>query len=124
MEIREFAQALDDALPIKAATLNVCTQVEDITAFIVDQAKTAPELSNAVAVDYLHVVGLLSFVYMYARISQAAQPKAEAFFQNKLVLAQYYVAKVLPDLAARVQRIQAGADVVMQLPEEYFTAQS
>ncbi|WP_166170033.1 acyl-CoA dehydrogenase C-terminal domain-containing protein [Acinetobacter sp. SA01] len=123
-EIREFAQALNDALPIKAATLDVCTQVEDITAFIVNHAKTAPEFSNAVAVDYLHVVGLLSFVYMYARISQAAQPKAEAFFQNKLVLAQYYVAKVLPDLAARVQRIQAGADVVMQLPEEYFTAQS
>ncbi|MDN5512968.1 acyl-CoA dehydrogenase C-terminal domain-containing protein [Acinetobacter sp.] len=123
-EIREFAQGLDDALTIKSALLDVCTQVEDITAFIVNQAKTAPDFANAVAVDYLHVVGLLSFVYMYARISQAAQPKAEAFFQNKLVLAQYYVAKVLPDLAARVQRIQAGADVVMQLPEEYFTAQS
>ena len=74
--------------------------------------------------DDLHAVGLLSFTYMYARISKAAQPKPEAFFQNKLVLAQYFSAKVLPDLAARTQRIKAGAALVMQLPEEYFTAQA
>lgn len=123
-EIREFAQGMDDALSIKATVLDVCQQVEEITQFILEQAKQSPDFSNAVAVDYLHAVGLLSFVYMYARISQAAQAKEESFFQNKLILAQYYVSKVLPDLAARLQRIQAGADLMMQLPEEYFTAQS
>ncbi|KGT46409.1 acyl-CoA dehydrogenase C-terminal domain-containing protein [Acinetobacter sp. HR7] len=123
-EIREFAQGMDDALSIKATVLDVCQQVEDISQFILEQAKQSPDFSNAVAVDYLHAVGLLSFVYMYARISQAAQAKEESFFQNKLILAQYYVSKVLPDLVARLQRIQAGADLMMQLPEEYFTAQS
>lgn len=115
---------MEEGLSIKQATLTVCQQVEDITAFILEQAKVAPDFSSAVAVDYLHVVGLLSFVYMYARIYQAASPKTESFYQNKLVLADYYVAKVLPDLAARLQRIQSGASLVMQLPEEYFTAQS
>ncbi|ATO20456.1 acyl-CoA dehydrogenase [Acinetobacter sp. LoGeW2-3] len=123
-EIRGFVQGLDDGLAIKTAALDVCQQVEEITQFILEQAKQSPDFSNAVAVDYLHVVGLLSFVYMYARISQAAQVKEESFFQNKLILAQYYASKVLPDLAARLQRIQAGADLMMQLPEEYFTAQS
>ncbi len=61
---------------------------------------------------------------MYARISKAAATKEESYFQNKLVLANYYIAKVLPDLSARIQRIQAGAELVMQLPEEYFTAQA
>ncbi|WP_347452680.1 acyl-CoA dehydrogenase C-terminal domain-containing protein [Acinetobacter thermotolerans] len=123
-EIREFAQDMDDALSIKATVLDVSKQVEEITQFILEQAKQSPDFSNAVAVDYLHAVGLLSFVYMYARISQAAQAKDESFFQHKLILAQYYASKVLPDLAARLQRIQAGADLMMQLPEEYFTTQS
>ena len=123
-EIREFAQGLDDSLTIKAVTLDVCQKLEDITAYIITQSQTDSDFSNAVAVDYLHAVGLLSFVYMYARISQAASLKAESFYQHKLVLADYYLAKVLPDLDARLQRIQAGADLVMQLPEDYFTAQA
>ncbi|MEG2358161.1 acyl-CoA dehydrogenase C-terminal domain-containing protein [Acinetobacter sp.] len=123
-EIREFAAGLEDALAIKAAVLTVCGELEALTQFVVEQSKADPDFSNSVAVDYLHAVGLLSFTYMHARISKAAQPKPEAFFQNKLVLAQYFAAKVLPDLAARTQRIKAGAVLVMQLPEEYFTAQA
>ena len=123
-EIREFSQSLDDALTIKKATLDTCQQLEDITNFIVEQSQVNPDLANSIAVDYLHAVGLLSFVYMYARISKAAATKEECYFQNKLVLANYYIAKVLPDLSARIQRIQAGAELVMQLPEEYFTAQA
>lgn len=123
-EIREFSQSLDDALTIKKATLDACQQLEDITNFIVEQSQQDPDFANSIAMDYLHAVGLLSFVYMYARISKAAATKEDSYFQNKLVLANYYIAKVLPDLSARIQRIQAGAELVMQLPEEYFTAQA
>lgn len=123
-EIRKFAEGLDDALTIKKATLNTCQRLEDITNFIVEQSQQNPDFANSIAVDYLHAVGLLSFVYMYARISKAAATKEESYFQNKLVLANYYIAKVLPDLSARIQRIQAGVELVMQLPEEYFTAQA
>lgn len=123
-EIREFAQSLDDSLTIKTVTLETCQQLEDITRFIVEQSRLNPDFANAIAVDYLHAVGLLSFVYMYARISKAAAAKDDSYFQNKLVLGNYYVAKVLPDLSARIHRIQAGAELVMQLPEDYFTAQA
>ncbi len=123
-EIREFADSMQDAISIKAVTLDVCAQVDEITKIIIEQSKVSPDFPSAVAVDYLHVVGLLSFTYMFARIAQAAQSKSETFYQNKLVLAQYYVAKVLPDLATRIQRIQAGADLIMQMPEDYFTAQA
>ncbi|WP_336933567.1 acyl-CoA dehydrogenase C-terminal domain-containing protein [Acinetobacter bereziniae] len=123
-EIREFADSMQDAMSIKVVTLDVCAQVDEITKIIIEQSKVSPDFPSAVAVDYLHVVGLLSFTYMFARIAQAAQSKSDTFYQNKLVLAQYYVAKVLPDLATRIQRIQAGADLIMQLPEDYFTAQA
>ncbi|MGE8683168.1 MAG: acyl-CoA dehydrogenase C-terminal domain-containing protein [Acinetobacter sp.] len=122
-EIREFAASMSDS-KVKTAAVQVCDEVEALTQFIVEQSKTAPDFTSSVAVDYLHAVGLLSFVYMFARISKAAAAKPESFFQNKLVLADYYVEKVLPDLAARAQRIKAGSALIMQLSEEYFTAQS
>ncbi len=122
-EIREFAASMSDS-KVKTAAVQVCDEVESLTQFIVEQTKTTPDFANSVAVDYLHAVGLLSFVYMYARISKAAAAKPESFFQNKLVLAEYYVEKVLPDLAARALRIKAGSALIMQLSAEYFTAQS
>jgi alkylation response protein AidB-like acyl-CoA dehydrogenase len=123
-EIREFVTTLDDSLAIKAATLNACSEVEAITQFILQQAEGAPDFANGVAVDYLHAVGLLSFSYMFAKIAQAAQAKTEAFYQNKVILAQYFAEKVLPGLTARIAQIKAGSNLMMQLPEDYFTAQS
>ncbi|WP_111884373.1 MULTISPECIES: acyl-CoA dehydrogenase C-terminal domain-containing protein [unclassified Acinetobacter] len=122
-EIRDFAATMADS-KVKSAALQVSDEVEALTQFIVEQSKTTPDFSSSVAVDYLHAVGLLSFVYMFARISKAAAAKPESFYQNKLVLADFYVEKVLPDLAARAQRIKAGSELIMQLSEEYFTAQS
>ena len=123
-EIRTFANGLDDSLSIKAVTLDIAAKTEELTQFIVEQSKQNPDFSSAVAVDYLHAVGMLSFVYMYARIAAAAQGKAESFYQNKLALAQYYSNKVLADFAARVQRVKTGTDVMMDFSAEYFTAQS
>ncbi len=123
-EIRTFADALDDRLSIKAVTLKIATQTEQLTQHIVEQAQHNADFPSAVAVDYLHVVGMLSFVYMYARISAAAQGKADHFYQNKLALAQYYSNKVLADFSARAQRIETGTDVMMDFDAAYFTAQS
>ena len=123
-EIREFIATLDDSLAIKVATLNACSEVEAITQFILQQAKGAADFANGVAVDYLHAVGLLSFSYMFAKIAQAAQAKTEAFYQNKLILAQYFAEKVLPGLTAHIAKIKADSNLMMQLPEDYFTAQS
>ena len=123
-EITQFAQELSHDLSIKANLLDICEQTQEVTQFILEHAKQDPDFASAVAVDYLHVVGLLSFTYMFARIAQAAQKKDGAFYQNKLLLAQYYVAKVLPDLAARKQRVYSGSNIMMQLPADYFTAQS
>lgn len=123
-EIRDFVSTLDDQLVIKASTLAACDEVESITQFILEQAATQADFANAVAVDYLQAVGLLSYAYMFARISQAASKKSEEFFQNKLVLAQYFAQKVLPTLNAHTAQIRAGAEIIMQLPQDYFIAQS
>ncbi|WP_089605726.1 acyl-CoA dehydrogenase C-terminal domain-containing protein [Acinetobacter piscicola] len=124
-EIRDFANGLDTDLNfIKDATLDVATEVDMITQHVLERAKENVEFSNAAAVDYLHAVGLLSFAYMFARIANAAKSKEGQFYQDKLALTHYFIQRILPDLHARVAKIKAGSEVIMNFSEDYFTTQS
>ena len=121
-EIRDFANELETDLNfIKDATLDVATEVDMITQLVLERAQENIEFSNAAAVDYLHVVGLLSFTYMFAKIAKAAKAKDGEFYQNKLALAHYFIQRVLPDLSARLTKIKAGSEVIMNFSEDYFT---
>ncbi|EKU55221.1 acyl-CoA dehydrogenase N-terminal domain protein [Acinetobacter sp. WC-323] len=124
-EIRDFANDLDTDLNfIKDATLDAATEIEAITQFIIEQAAENAEFPNSAAVDYLHAVGLLSFAYMFAKIAAAAKDKSGDFYQNKIALAQYFVDRILPELDARLAKIKAGSDLIMNFSEDYFTNQA
>ncbi|MFV5463532.1 acyl-CoA dehydrogenase C-terminal domain-containing protein, partial [Acinetobacter sp. 207] len=124
-EIRDFTNGLDADLNfIKDATLDAATEVESVTQYVLNAAKENVDFPNAAAVDYLHAVGLLSFSYMFARIANAAKQKEGEFYQNKLSLALYFVQRILPELTLRITKVKAGAEVVMNFSEDYFTNQS
>lgn len=124
-EIRDFANGLDADLNfIKDATLDAATEVESVTQYVLNAAKENVDFPNAAAVDYLHAVGLLSFSYMFARIANASKQKEGEFYQNKLSLALYFVQRILPELALRITKVKAGAEVVMNFSEDYFTSQA
>ena len=124
-EIRDFTNGLDADLNfIKDATLDAATEVESVTQYVLNAAKENVDFPNAAAVDYLHAVGLLSFSYMFARIANAAKQKEGEFYQHKLSLALYFVQRILPELALRITKVKAGAEVVMNFSEDYFTNQS
>jgi len=124
-EIRDFANNLSADLNfIKDATLDAATEVASVTQYVIEAANENVEFANAAAVDYLHAVGLLSFSYMFAKIAKAAKAKEGEFYQNKLVLAQYFVQRILPELALRISKVKAGSEVLMSFNEDYFTDQS
>ena len=124
-EIRDFANDLSADLNfIKDATLDAAAEVESVTQYVLEAAKENAEFPNSAAVDYLHAVGLLSFSYMFARIANAAKDKDGDFYQNKLSLALYFVQRILPELAVRIQKVKAGSDVIMNFSEDYFTNQA
>ncbi|ALH95222.1 acyl-CoA dehydrogenase C-terminal domain-containing protein [Acinetobacter equi] len=124
-EIRDFTNSLDAELNfIKDATLDAATEVESVTKYILEATQENPEFPNSAAVDYLHVVGLLSFAYMFARIANAAKEKEGDFYQNKIALAGYFVQRILPELSVRITKVKAGSEVIMSFSEDYFTHQS
>ena len=124
-EIRDFANSLDADLNfIKDATLDAATEVESVTQYILEAARESHDFPNATAVDYLHAVGLLSFSYMFARITNAAKNKDGEFYQNKIALARYFIQRILPELALRITKVKSGSDVIMNFSEDYFTTQA
>jgi hypothetical protein len=58
---------------------------------------------------------------MHARIAEAALQKADDLaMKAKLATARFFADRMLPETAAHLARIQAGADSVMALPDEAF----
>jgi hypothetical protein len=124
-EIRDFANELDADLNfIKDATLDVATEIEMVTHYIINNAKENPDFANSAAIDYLHAVGLLSFTYMFAKIAKAAHGQSAEFYQNKLSLTHYFIQRILPELTSRIMKIKAGSELVMSFSPDYFTTQS
>lgn len=121
-EIREFVAGLSDDLAfIKQPTLDAANKLEQVTQLVIQNAQNNPHEINAAAVDYLHAFGLVSFAYMFAKISAAASQKSGEFYENKLNLAKYFVARMLPELDSRISKISAGSSVLMQFSADYFT---
>lgn len=121
-EIREFANTLSADLDfIKQATLDSADKLEQVTKLVIENAQGNPDEINAASVDYLHAFGLVSYAYMFAKISATASQKSGEFYESKLNLAKYFVARMLPELDSRIAKIQAGGALLMQFSPEYFT---
>ena len=71
-----------------------------------------PDNAGRGSTDYLHLFGLTALAYMWALQAKAALARQAAgeddpFYERKLVLARYYVERVLPETAAQLARITA-----------------
>jgi hypothetical protein len=83
-----------------------------------------PENAGAGATDYMHLFGLVVLGYMWCRIAEAAQARlagdVSGRMQAKLVTARFFMERMLPETAAHLARIRAGAASVMETPAELF----
>jgi hypothetical protein len=75
----------------------------------------------------MNMFGLVALAYMWARMAAAAQDKlkagangADARMNAKLVTGRFFMERVLPETAAQLARITAGAASTMELPVEQF----
>jgi alkylation response protein AidB-like acyl-CoA dehydrogenase len=96
------------------------------TMWFMQNAMAKPDNAGAGSTDYMHLFGLVTLGYMWAKMAKAAQEKlAEGdargdYLKNKLVTAKFFMEKIMPETAMRKIRIEAGADSVMELAAEAF----
>ncbi len=99
-------------------------RLQDVTRLIVDRNQSDPNELGAAAVDYLRIFGLVALGYMWARSARLALDNAQGseaeFYRAKLTTARFYFQRLLPAVAALVETVKAGSEVVMELDEAAF----
>lgn len=78
--------------------------------------------AGAGSMDYLQLFALNCLAYSWAMLAKSAiEKKGEgAFYENKLITGKYFLERALPDTAAHLAKVKAGADSMMALSAEAF----
>ena len=127
-EVSAFAKenAGDDMKPYVAPLSNALGHLQQASMWFMQNAMGKPDNAGAGSYDFMHLFGLVALGYMWAHIAKAAiaQKKngngAAARMDGKLVTGKFFMERMLPETAAHLARIQAGAGSVMELPAEAF----
>jgi alkylation response protein AidB-like acyl-CoA dehydrogenase len=96
------------------------------TMWFMQNAMAKPDNAGAGSTDYMHLFGLVTLGYMWAKMAKAAQTALatgdprEDYLNAKLVTAKFYMERIMPETALRKVRIEAGADTMMELAAEAF----
>jgi hypothetical protein len=91
-----------------------------------EAAMSNPDEAGSASVDYLMYSGYITLAYFWAKMAVIARQKiAEAdgdtsFYEAKLMTAQFYFERLLPRTESLKTTMLAGADNLMQMPEEMF----
>ncbi|MBV6750957.1 acyl-CoA dehydrogenase C-terminal domain-containing protein [Pseudomonas chlororaphis] len=122
-EIRHFINTADAGLaeftqPLSAAVDNL----DELTAWVLERAKTNPNEIGAASVEYLQAFGYTTYAYMWALMAKAALGKEsqETFYASKMGTARFYFARLLPRIHSLTASVKAGSESLFLLDAEQF----
>ena len=122
-EVKSFIASTDSNLaefttPLQAAIENL----DDLTAWLIAQAKTNPNEIGAASVEYLQVFGYTAYAYMWALMARAAQGKEpeDDFYASKMGTARFFFARLLPRTQSLSSSVKAGSDSLYLLDAAQF----
>ncbi len=128
-EIGDFCEEnrADEALSFYTKHLKKgLNDLQAATMWFMQNAMAKPDNAGAGSTDYMHLFGLVTLGYMWAKMAKAAQERLAAgdaredYLKNKLVTAKFFMERIMPETAMRKARIEAGADTMMELAAEAF----
>lgn len=128
-EIGDFCEEnrADEAMaPFTKALKKGLNDLQASTMWFMQNAMAKPDNAGAGSTDYMHLFGLVTLGYMWAKMAKAAQAGISAgdpredYLKNKLVTAKFYMERIMPETALRKARIETGADTMMELAAEAF----
>jgi acyl-CoA dehydrogenase len=122
----EQAVADPELEPYAKPVLVALEQLVEASQWLQENGLKNPDNAGAAATDYLYIMALTTLGYMWVRMVKAAKAKLAAdegdpqFYNTKLILARFFVERLLPDTAAHLAKLKGGADTLMVLPAEAF----
>ena len=122
-EIRHFTTTAGAELAEFTKPLNAAVDdLDELTAWLLDRAKSNPNEIGAASVEYLQAFGYMAYAYMWALMAKAALGKEaqEDFYASKLGTARFYFARLLPRIASLSASVKAGSESLFLLDEALF----
>jgi hypothetical protein len=101
-------------------------RLQQATAWIGQNGMSNPDNAGAASSDYLKLFALVALGFVWAQIAKLAQAKLangaddKAFYEQKLVVARFFMERMLPDTAALQAKATAGAKTLMELEAAAF----
>jgi len=98
-------------------------RLEAVTDDLTRHAAQDPAELGAAATDYLRLMALVALGWMWGRMALHALALGEAaqpFHRQKLAVARFYMARLLPQALGLEATISAGATTLMALEAEGF----
>ncbi len=114
-KVSDFIAALKDAK----------TKLTEGTMWLMQNGMTNPNNAGAGSVDYMHMMGISIFTYMWSIMAVTAQKAIDDgsnddFYSNKLITGRYFIQRTLPMIDTHLARMKTGAEPVMALTAEAF----
>jgi hypothetical protein len=98
-------------------------EAREAALWLLSASKADPNNLGAGSYAFLQLIGLVAVGWMWLRLAEAALRDAqEPFNAAKLATARHYALHAMPQAVALRHKVEAGADSVMALPAEAFTA--
>src|ERR1700746_3056170 len=99
--------------------------LQQATTWLMQNAMMKPDNAGAAETDYLHLFGLVTLGYMWAKMAKVVHDKiagggATPYLTTKLVTGRFFMERVLPETSAHLARIQSGSATMMELAAEAF----
>ena len=99
--------------------------LQDLTSIseeLLQKTATDENLVNSVAVEYLHLVGYISYGYMWLRMAVAAEQKQaeKPYLASKIKTARFYFARIMPRTHALLGAIKDGSESLYLHDDEQF----
>ena len=100
-------------------------KLQQATMWIMQNGMSNPDNAGAGSTDYMHMMGLTTLAYMWAKMAITAQAaiddgKNEEFYPNKIKTGRYFVLRMLPMLDSHLAKIKTGAEPLMALEASAF----
>jgi hypothetical protein len=101
--------------------------LQKATMWFMANAVGKPDNAGAGSTDYMHLFGLVALGFMWAQMAKASAEKLNEgangradFYTARLTLGRFFMERALPETAAHLARITAGAETLMSMPAEAF----
>ncbi|MFZ1991749.1 MAG: acyl-CoA dehydrogenase C-terminal domain-containing protein [Alphaproteobacteria bacterium] len=125
---RALGEARDDAFlkPWADGLFKAKADMQAAVGWLMQNALARPEHAGAGANDFLYLTALTALAYIWLGLVKSAKAKLDTddgnkvFYESKIAVARFFLARVLPDTAAHLAKLTSGADTVMALEADKF----